>query len=429
MSARTTTRACRDAGVMAAAIALLLVIGGAAAPVAGQTVAIVGGRAFPVSGPPIENATVLIVDGKITAVGANVAVPAGAERVDAKGQWVTPGLIHVSTRLGLAEIDLVDETVDAIAKGDRDVAAGFRSWEGINPESPLWAPARNDGITSVVPLPGGGLISGQAALVDTAGSDRAAMIRRAPVVMVADFGQPAAGGSRARGEMLMRLRELLSDARTFSLRRDAFENAGTRTFATGRMHLEALADVLAGKVPILASVDRASDIDAALDLAAEFKLRIIVHGGAEAWKVAGRLAKAGVPVVTGALGNVPSSFSTLGVRQENAAILSQAGVRVILISDPGDTFRARTIRQHAGNAVAYGLPWDEALKAVTLTPADVLGVGDTVGSLQPGRDGNVVVWDGDPFEFATHATHVFIRGRESRTPSREDLLAERYRKK
>jgi len=424
MRNRMIVLACRTVAVLAVVAAA-----SAAVPASAQTVAIIGGKVFPVSGPPIDNATVLIVDGKISAVGVNVTVPAGVTRVDATGKWVTPGLIHASTRLGLAEIDMVDDTVDSSAKGDRDVSAGFRSWEGLNPASPLWSPARNDGITSVIPLPGGGLIAGQAAMVDTAGADRAAMVRRAPVAMLADFGQPASGGSRARGEMLMRLRELLVDARTFAARREAFENAGTRTFAAGRMHLEALAEVLAGRMPILASVDRASDIEAALDLAAEFKFRLIIHGGAEGWKVAARLAKAGVPVVTGALGNIPSSFATLGARQENAAILRKAGVQVILISDPGDTFRARTIRQHAGNAVAYGLPWDEALRAVTLAPAQAFGVADTIGSLQPGRDGNVVVWDGDPFEFATHATQVFVRGIDVRAPSREDLLTERYKKK
>jgi imidazolonepropionase-like amidohydrolase len=101
----------------------------------------------------------------------------------------------------------------------------------------------------------------------------------------------------------------------------------------------------------------------------------------------------------------------------------------VLIADQGETFRARTIRQHAGNAVAYGLPWDDALRAVTLAPAEVFGVADAIGSLQVGRDGNVVVWDGDPFEFATRATHVLVRGRDARTASREDLLSERYKKR
>ncbi|MEI6669783.1 MAG: amidohydrolase family protein [Acidobacteriota bacterium] len=415
--------------VRASLFVLLLTILAVATPAVAQTVAITGGKVFPVSGPPIDNGTVLIVDGTITAVGANIAIPANATRIDARGKWVTPGLINASTRLGLVEIDAVDDTNDASAGGDRQVAAGFRSWDGLNPASILWAPARNDGITSVVSLPGGGLIAGQAALVDTREGDRAAMLRKAPVAMVINFGEAGSGGTRARGEMLMRLRELLVDARTFAARRDAFENAGTRSFAAGRMHLDALADVLAGKMPVLADVDRAADIATALDLAAEFKFRLIINGGAEAWQLADRLAKERVVVLTGALANIPSSFATLGARQENAAILRKAGVPIVLTADRGETFRARTIRQHAGNAVAYGLPWDEALRALTLAPAEAFGVADAVGTLQPGRDANVVVWDGDPFEFTTHAVRVLIRGRDARTLSREDLLTARYARK
>lgn len=414
-----------------AALMLLTAVAAAlaAGPAVAQTVAITGGKVFPVSGPPLDNATVLIVDGKIAAVGTGVAVPAGATRIDARGHWVTPGLIHASTRLGLVEIDMVEDTNDASAAGEKAVAAGFRAWDGLNAASTMWAPARNAGITTVLSLPGRGLFAGQAALVDTIQADRQAMLRKAPAAMVANVGEAAAGGTRARGELLMRLRELLQDARAFAARREAFENAGTRSFAVGRVHLEALADVLAGKMPVLAAVDRAADIEAILDLAAEFKFRLIVHGGAEAWQVAERLARAGVPVVTGALGNIPSSFATLGARQENAAMLRKAGVPVVLISDQGDTFRARTIRQHAGNAVAYGMDWHDALRAVTLAPAEVFGAADTIGSLQPGRDANVVVWDGDPFEFTTRATHVFVRGRDARTASREDQLTERYRKR
>jgi imidazolonepropionase-like amidohydrolase len=424
MRAKLGMPAC-PASVVLTALAVVVMAG----PAGAQSVAITGGKVFPVSGPPIDNATVLIIDGKITAVGSNVAVPAGIARIDARGHWVTPGLINASTRLGLVEIAMVDDTNDASAKGDRQVSAGFRSWEGLNPASVLWGPARNAGITSVVSLPGGGLIGGQAALVDTMDTGLPGLVRKAPVAMVANFGEPAAGGTQARGELLMRMRELLEDARAFASRREAFENAGTRAFAVGRVHLEALAAVLAGRMPLLASADRATDIEAALDLAAEYKFRVIIQGGAGAWQVADRLAKSGVPVLTGALDSIPASFASLGARQENAALLRKAGVPVVLIAEEGETFRARTLRQHAGNAVAYGLPWDDALRAVTLTPAEVFGVADSVGSLQAGRDGNVVVWDGDPFEFATRATHVLIRGRDARTTSREDLLIERYKKR
>jgi imidazolonepropionase-like amidohydrolase len=176
------------------------------------------------------------------------------------------------------------------------------------------------------------------------------------------------------------------------------------------------------------SVNRAADIETALDLAREFNLKIMVLGGAEAWKVSARLAADKVPVLTGALDNIPSSFATLGSRQENAGLLAKAGVPLIIVGSPGEAFNVRNIRQEAGNAVAYGLAWDAALRAVTLTVAEQFGVADRAGSLQAGRDANVVVWSGDPFEFATVAEHVFVRGRPVKRTSRQDELTEKYKR-
>jgi imidazolonepropionase-like amidohydrolase len=279
----------------------------------------------------------------------------------------------------------------------------------------------------VVVLPSGGLVSGQGALVETLQGPRDEMIRRTPIAMVANLGTPDTDQTSARGEMLQRMRELLEDARVYATRKAAYDTGGTRKLMAGRLDLEALGPVLAGKVPLLVSADKASDIEAALDLSAEYKLRLIVLGGAEGWRVAPRLASARVPVVTTALDNIPSSFGTLGVRQENAALLRSAGVEVAIVAGEGETFNVRNIRQHAGNAVAYGLSWDDALRAVTLAPAEIFGMAATIGSLQPGRDANVVVWDGDPFEMTTSAVQVLVRGRDARTVSRQDLLTERYK--
>jgi imidazolonepropionase-like amidohydrolase len=397
-----------------------------AAPVASQTVAITGGRVFPVSGPPLDNATVVVVDGKISAVGTSVTAPAGARIIDAKGKWVTPGLINAATRLGLVEVGSVPATNDAIPRGQQAVAAAFRAWEGLNRDSMLWAPAADEGVTSVVSIPGGRFISGQAAVVDTAGA-RGAQVRRAPAAMAATLGSPAAAETDARGELMMRFRELLDDSRDYTTRKADYERAATRSYATGRLHLEALRAVLAGELLLVVSADRVSDIENALAVAREYKLRIAILGGAEAWRIADQLASARVPVLTTGLDNIPTTFATLGARQENAAILRKAGVAVVVIADEGETFNVRNIRQHAGNAVAYGLPWGEALRAVTLTPAEVFGVDAEVGTLQAGKDANVVVWDGDPFEFATRAEYVFIRGVEVEGTSRQDRLTDRYK--
>jgi imidazolonepropionase-like amidohydrolase len=393
-----------------------------------QTIAITGARVFPVSSPPIDDATVLIRDGRIAAVGANVAIPAGARRIDAAGSWVTPGLVDAMTALGLNEISLVNNTVDLRARGRENIAASFRVWLGLNPSSVLLTPARNDGVTSVGVAPSGGLISGQAAIIDLVTSTSTLdMVRRAPVAMVAQVGDPQGAGLGTRGELIDRLREVLADARAFSRRRADFERRQTRDFAASRLDLEALIPVVEGRLPLIVQTDKASDIEGALGIAQEFGIRMMIAGGAEAWMLANRLAAARVAVLTNATNNIPSSFATLGSRQENAAQLRRAGVTVALIGGPTEAFNVRNIRQEAGNAVSYGMPWAEALRAVTLVPATLLGAADRIGSLEVGKDANVVVWSGDPFEFTTVVEHVFINGREAAELSRQDMLMERYR--
>jgi imidazolonepropionase-like amidohydrolase len=244
-------------------------------------------------------------------------------------------------------------------------------------------------------------------------------------------GNARAAGVGARGELLGRLRELLDDARAFGRNRLAYERNQSRELAASRRDLEALQPVLAGQLPMLIAADRASDILSALRLRREYGLRIVILGGAEAWQVADRLAAERVPVVTGAMNNIPGGFAALGQRQENAGLLARAGVPVAIIGNAGggdeEAFNVRNLRYEAGNAVAYGMSFDQALRAITLTPAEMFGVADRVGALAPGRDANVVVWSGDPFEFATRAERVFVRGRENTAPSRQDELTQRYR--
>jgi imidazolonepropionase-like amidohydrolase len=293
----------------------------------------------------------------------------------------------------------------------------------------LWGPAREDGVTQAVVLPGGGFVGGQAALVETLEGPRSEMVRKAPVGMFVDLTDRGSAEVQSRSELLLRFRELLEDARAYGLRRPAFESNQVRPLAANRLHLAALQPVLKGTLPLIVHVDRAADIQALLALAREYRLRVIVLGGVEAWKVASDLAAAHVPVLTGGLTDLPNGFDQLGATLENAALLRKAGVAVALTTGGENNFRVRSIRQHAGNAVANGMSWDEALRAVTLSPAEIFGVADKIGSLQAGREANVVVWDGDPFELSTRPTHVFIRGRQSTSRSREQLLVERYREK
>src|SRR5213592_4985215 len=174
-----------------AVVALLVAVAGVSS---GQTIAITGGKVYPVSGPPIENGTVVITNGKIAAVGANVAIPAGAQRIDASGKIVTPGFVNSATQLGVQEISAVADTRDMSARGKDEIAAAFTVWEGLNPNSVMLAPARKEGITSFVVIPTGGLIAGQAALVDVIPGTTTDMIVKAPVAMVAEIGDPQSAG-------------------------------------------------------------------------------------------------------------------------------------------------------------------------------------------------------------------------------------------
>ena len=400
-------------------------------PGAAQTIAITGGKVYPMSGPPIEGGTVLIVNGKIAAVGANVAIPAGAQRIDATGKIVTPGFVNSSTQLGVQEVSQVRDTRDMSARGKDNIAAAFTVWDGLNPNSVMMAPARKEGITSFIVMPAGGLVAGQAALLDVVPGTTTDMIIRAPVAMIAEVGDASQAGVNSRGELIVKLRELMEDTRFFQTHRDAFDRAQTRPFSASRLDLEAMIPVIQGKLPLVVFVDRASDIDAAMRIAREFNVKLMIGSGAEGWMMADKLAAARIPVLTGAMNNIPGGFAALAQRQENAAMLRKAGVQVALIGNAGggdeEAFNVRNLKQEAGNAVAYGMTWDDALRAVTLTPAELFGVADRVGSLQAGREGNVVVWSGDPFEFTTRAEHVFVRGHEYSDKTRQDLLMERYR--
>ena len=408
-------------------LAALAAAGLAAAPAAAQTVAIEGGTVHTMTGAPLANATVLIVDGRIAAVGTDVAVPAGAVRIDARGKQVTPGFFESATQIGLTEVGAVSGTNDYRINDEEDqIAAAFNPMDGLNPNSIVIPVTRVGGVTTAVTRPVGGLVAGQGLVIDMAGATMEEMVVRSPVGMWAELGEGTRSeGGGARAGATLRLRELLEDARAYAARRGDFERGATREFAASRLDLEALQPVLRGELPLVVEAHRASDIRAALRIADEYGLRLIVQGGTEAWMVRTELARAGVPVIVKVLNNLPGSFETLGARYDNAALLRQAGVQVALTS--GETHNARNVKQEAGNAVAYGLPHQEALRAITLYPAQIWGLGDRYGSLEVGKVGNVVVWDGDPLELLTPATAVVIHGRPVPMESRDTLLRDRYR--
>lgn len=387
--------------------------------------AIVGGRVLPVSGPPIEVGTVLIRGEHIEAVGPNVAIPPGAELIHAEGRWVTPGLIESHTQLGVHEISALPETVDASVALPEAIHAALRMEEGINPRSVLIPVARRHGLTSAIVTPSGGLISGRSAWLDLGEPTDDGTPYFGPVAMHASLGEVGAsmaGASRAMA--VMRLDEVLDDARLYKKRGAAFEQNGLRKLAASRLDLEALGDVIERRIPLVIEARRASDILVALRFAAREQLRPILYGADEGWLVASALAKAGAFVAVNPESNLPGRMEQLGARPDNAAILAQAGVKLILTTE--STHNASSLRFFLGNAVRAGLSPAIALEAATLGPATAFGQKDRYGALEKGRVANVVVWTGDPFEPKSYAEVVVIRGQRQPLETRQTKLRQKY---
>ena len=397
------------------------------APLVAQPVAIVGGTVHPVGGPSIDDGVVVFEDDQITAVGprGEISIPEGARRIDASGMVVTPGLIDVGTATGLVEVSAVSSTRDNALRTD-PIRAAFRVTDGINPNSTVIPVTRLGGVTTVGSTPSGGVIAGQGAAIDLWGRTVADMLVRDSAAMYAAFTPSSAedvGGGR--GGISLRLREAFEDAQFFRDHRDAYNQGATRDVTASRLDLEALQPVLAGEMPLIVEAARASDISTSQRIAEAYDLNLVIQGGQEAWMRTDRLAAAGVPVILKPLSNLPQEFDRLGTRFDNAALLAEAGVPIVLSTL--DTHNARNLRFEAGNAVRFGLPWSAALEAVTLAPARVLGIDDSHGSLEAGKAANVVVWSGDPFEFSSAPAHIFIRGHEVPGTSRQQQLLERYR--
>jgi imidazolonepropionase-like amidohydrolase len=404
------------------------------AAIAAQTIAITNATVYPVSGPKLDGATVLIRDGRIAAVGKVVVIPATARLVDGTGKVVTPGLLHVQGALGLgvgrALAEETDEEYTAIGgttdgEHEGEVSPAFNVLAAIDPNAVAIPVARMGGVTSALTMPTSGLVAGQAVMIHLAGQHTADMVLLSPAAMVADLGdasRTAGGGSRAGA--LARLRTLFTDAATLRRRRADYDQNRIGPLSAPADQLEALYPVLDGQLPLYVNANRQSDIENALALAADFRLRLILRRGAETWRVAARIARAGVPVVIDTRDNIPS-FDGLQARSDNAALLREAGVTVILAGqDPGGQMN---LRFEAGQAVRNGMKWDDALEAITAAPARAFGLADQLGTLEPGKVADVVMWSGDPFEFSTAAELVFIDGAEVSLKSRMTELRDRYK--
>ena len=404
-----------------------------ALPAAAETTAIVGGRIHTV-GPQgtIENGTVLIVDGRIAAVGADVEVPAGAETIDAAGKVVTPGLFSPYGQLGLVEVSSSAGPVDYSQRGEQ-FTASFDVADAYNPRSTLIPVNRIEGVTRAVvaPSPGypdetghGHILAGLAAVVNLGNDDVLDQRAAAMIVVLGEGGASLSGGTRT-GAWLT-LRNALDEALDYREHKGDFERGMRRDYTHSMTDLEALQGVVNGNTPIIVSIDRASDIEVLLDFVNEYSVNAIIAGGSEAWMLADELAAARIPVIVGPSANLPGNFDRINARLGTASILINAGVKVAIADSDAQTHNARNITQSAGNAVAYGLDWNAALQAITLTPAEIFGMAATTGSLETGKAADVVIWPGDPLELTNYPDAVFINGVAVPMVSRQTLLRDRY---
>lgn len=401
-------------------------------------------RVVTVSGADIEGGTVVVSGGRITAVGTNVTAPAGAQEIDARGLYVYPGMIDLGTNMGLAEISSgAPGTLDTQELGDMNPNAAA-VW-AINPHSSHIAVTRVEGVTSVLSLPSGGVISGQAAFINLAGSSPREMAVAPTAALVIDFPRVGGGGGglaaflaaqqgitqdalAQRDRRIDSLRNAFRDAAAYGRAQDAYaKDPKSVPRPASDIRLAALVAYARGERPVIFRAERDRDIRSAVRFAEEMKLKPVILGGSEAWKAAQFLKERNVPVILDGVLNMPlredDPYDSLF---ENASRLQAAGVR-FCISTGDSGAHVRDLPFHAGMAAAYGLPKAEALKAVTLYPAQIIGVADRLGSIEQGKIANLVVTDGDILEARTRVRHLFIAGRQLPLVSRHTMLYDQFK--
>jgi imidazolonepropionase-like amidohydrolase len=424
-------------------VAICCAVTGGAGRVAAQgseTYAIRNARIVTVTGPVIESGTVLIAGGKIAAVGADVSVPASAKVIDGKGLSVYPGLIDADTELGLTEIGSVAGSVDTSEIGDNN--ANIHVDVALHPDSSHIAVTRVNGVTTAVTAPRGGLIAGQSAIINLDGWTPAEMVVKTPAAM--NINWPGAGGGRGFGggfgqgqrsitemrreqeRQIDSLKKILRDAAAYGDAKDARAKDPSLPKQDVDLKLEALIPVVRGQIPVVINVNLERDLKSAIAFVSEMKLKAIISGGVEAYKVADQLKAKNIPVIVGPVLRLPvGEDDPYDAPFTNAGLLAKAGVKIAFQTN--DSAYSRNLPYHAGMAAAFGLPKEEALKAVTINPAEIFGVADRLGSIEKGKIANLIVTDGDPLEIRTQIKHVFINGRDIPLTSRHTELYEKYK--
>lgn len=410
------------------------------APAQNHPIALSGATIHTVSGATLENATILFENGKITAIGTEVALPDGTEQIQISGKHVYPAFISANTVLGLIEISAVRATRDYAEVGD--IKPNVRAEIALNPDSELLPVTRANGVALAVSVPQGGLISGTSALIQLDGWTWEDMTIKAPLglhvrwpnmgVIEAFWMQKSPEQQlKERDEQIKKIRQAFRDARAYMKAREAVTRKGIPHHETD-LRWEAMIPVLKGEIPVFIHANEIRQIQAALDWAEEENIKVVLVGGYDAWRITEELKRKDIPVIIDGIHRLPARrWEAYDTPFSLAGKLYQAGVR-FCIATSGSPFGAaseRNLPYHAATAAAYGLPPEVALKAITLFPAEILGVRDRVGSLETGKDATLIVTNGDPLKVTTAVEMEFIQGRKIDLSSRHTQLYEKYRQK
>jgi imidazolonepropionase-like amidohydrolase len=410
-----------------------------AAAIAGD-VAITNATLVTVTGETIENGTLLILGDRIADLGADVTVPPGVEVIDAEGLFVYPGMIDASSSLGLYEVGAVRATVDVYEMGTYN--PHIRAEVALNPHSVHIPITRVNGVTSALVVPAGGIITGQSALIHLWGRTPEEMVVKAPVAIHINFprlpreddrrGQPPEEEKKEDGKektekQIEELIDVFLKAKRYAATWEAFEKSQKRLAPEKDLMLEALVPVVKDGLPVIIAVHAEKDIKNAVDFVDTLGIKAIFQGINDGWKVAPLLKEKNIPVLVGPVLSSPGPKDPYDAVYANAGILHEAGVKVAFLTESAAD--ARSLPYHAGTAAAFGLPREEALRAVTINPAEILGVANLLGSLEKGKLANVIVTDGDPLEMRTQIKHVFIAGEKIDLSSKHAELYEKFRKR
>ncbi len=398
-----------------------------------QPIVITAATVHTIDGPEIVNGTVIFDQGKITAVGKNLAVPAGAKKIDAAGKHIYPGLIESMSDIGLREINAIESTRDHTERGDRNPNA--RSWVAVNPDSELIPVARSGGVLLALTAPKGQWLRGQAAVVQLDGWTVGDMTLKAPAGLYIDWSamnpsdQDPQKQVEKREAKMQELDALLHEATRY---RDARQSRPEQT--PSDLRLESLLGVIDGELPIIAEANDQAVIESAVTYVESQNLSLIIYGGYDAPECSELLRKYQVPVIISGIYRLPrrrhdpyDASYTLPDRLRRAGVpyaISGSGA-----GSPGGAALACNLPYHAATAVAYGLPRQEAVRAITLSAAEILGIADRLGSITVGKDATLFISDGDILETESNVTAAFIQGRAVDLGSRHKTLYQKYQQK